>query len=161
MLLRPLRVFGIWENGKVLRVYDGPVQKIRRHQKVHVCCAGRYSRQQEFSMLVAAGRAACAPTQVPRGSLPKTSSRWDSGKGRNPHKNRMRVATTDDSRRSWDNSSFLTRNAAPTARLTGQNVRGHSQLKLKKVVQFVLRPSHGVHRVGTPGAGPRRVAHVS
>ena len=32
-------------------------------------------------------------------------------------------------------------NAAPAARLTGPNVRGPSQLKLEKVVQFMLRPS--------------------
>ena len=87
-----------------------------------------------------------------------TSSRRDSDKGRDPHKNRMRVATTDDGRRS--RSSFLTGNAAPAARLTGQNVRGTPQLKLEKVAQFMLRPSDGVHRVGMPGAGPRRVAQV-
>ena len=91
---------------------------------------------------------------TPRGTLPKTSSRWDSGRGNNPHKNRMRVATADDGR------SSLTGNATPAARLTGQNVRRLSQLKLENVVQFMLRPSDGVHRVGTPGAGPRRVAEA-
>ena len=50
-----------------------------------------------------------------------------------------------------DTSSFLTGNAAPAARLTGPNVRGLSQLKLEKVAQFMLRPSDGVHLVGTPG----------
>ena len=101
-----------------------------------------------------------SPTQVPRDTLPKTSSRWDPGKGRNPHGSRMRVAIADDARRSWNTSSSLTGNAAPAARLTGQNVRGLSQLKLEKLVQFMLRPSNGVHRVGTPSAEPRRVAQV-
>ena len=32
----------------------------------------------------------------------------------------------------------------------GQNVRGPSQLELEKVVQFMLRPSGGGHRVGKP-----------
>jgi hypothetical protein len=76
-----------------------------------------------------------APTQVPRDTLPKTSPRWGSGKGRNPHENRMRVATAADGRRSRDSS--LIGNAAPAARLTGQNVRGLSQLKLEKVLQFM------------------------
>jgi len=47
----------------------------------------------------------------------------------------MRVAIADDGRRSRDSS--LIGNAAPAARLTGQNVRGLSQLKLVKVVQFM------------------------
>ena len=59
-----------------------------------------------------------APTQVPRDTLPKASSRWDSGKGRNPHKKRMRVATADDGRRFWDTSSFLIGKAALAARRT-------------------------------------------
>jgi hypothetical protein len=92
------------------------------------------------------------PTQVPRDTWPKTSSRWDPGKGRNPHKNRVRVATADDTKRPRDTSSSLTGNAAPAARLTGQIMRGPSQLKLLKVVQFMLRHYDGVHRVGTPSA---------
>ena len=58
----------------------------------------------------------------PSGHIPEASSRWDSGKGRNPHKNRMRVVTADDGRRSWDTGSSLTGDAAPAARLTGQNL---------------------------------------
>ena len=37
------------------------------------------------------------------------------------------------------NSSSLTENAAPAAQLTGQNVRGNLQLKLKEAAQFMLR----------------------
>ena len=47
----------------------------------------------------------------------------------------MRVAIATDGRRSRDSS--LIGNAAPAARLTGQNVRGLSHLKLEKVVQFM------------------------
>ena len=132
----------------------------------------------------------------------RSVSRWDSDKGRNPHKNRMRVAIADDARRPWDTSSSSTGNAAPAARFTGQNVRGLPQLELECVAQFMkeqrrlvaclmekwrvkpagweseemdgfliihhgetarscnrgYRPSDSVHRVSTPGAGPRRVA---
>ena len=59
------------------------------------------------------------PTQVPRNTLLGTSSRWDSGKERNPHKNRMRVVTADDGRRSRNTGGSLTGNAAPAARFTG------------------------------------------
>jgi len=45
----------------------------------------------------------------------------------------MRVAIAGDGRRTRDSS--LIGNAAPAARLTGQNVRGPSQLKLEKVVK--------------------------
>jgi len=62
----------------------------------------------------------------------QTSSRWDSGKGRNPHINRVRVATEDDGRGPRDTRSSLTGNAAPAARLTGQNVGGLSQLMLER-----------------------------
>ena len=47
----------------------------------------------------------------------------------------MRVAIADDGRRSRVTS--LIENAAPAARFIGQNVRGLSQLKLEKVVQFM------------------------
>ena len=75
-------------------------------------------------------------------------------------KKRMRAATAEDGRRPWENSSSSTGNAEPAARFTGQNVREPSQPKLEKVVQFMLRPSGSVHRVGRPGAGPRWVAQV-
>jgi len=73
----------------------------------------------------------------------------------------MRVAIADNGRRSRDSS--LIGNAAPAPRLTGQNVRGSSQLKLEKVVQFMKeqRLGHLSHenvasdttRVGIGGDG--------
>ena len=72
-----------------------------------------------------------SPAQVPRDTLPKASSQWGSGKGRDPHENWMRVAIADDCSRS--RGSSLIGNAAPAARFTGQNARRLSQLKLEKV----------------------------
>ena len=40
--------FGLWENRKVLLMRGGAVQKTRRLQKAHACCAGRYGRQRGF-----------------------------------------------------------------------------------------------------------------
>ena len=95
------------------------------------------------------------PTALPLGSVlqPRSlgihcerqaSSRWDSGKGRNPHKKQMRVATADDGRKFWDTSNSMIGNAAPATRLAGGNVRGPSQLKLEKVARFIRGPTHPI-----------------
>ena len=45
------RFLGIWENAGALLARYGVIQDTRRHQEVHVCCAGRYGRQRRFPML--------------------------------------------------------------------------------------------------------------
>ena len=76
-----------------------------------------------------------APTQVPRGTLPKTSPRWGSGKGRNPHENRMRVELELELILSqMAQKPMLRGEVGARALRVRSDVRGHGQVRLCKAL---------------------------